>query len=435
MEKLVSIFINAYNSENFILEAVGSVLNQSYKNIQLVVIDDCSTDKTYELLKTVKDNRLELYKNEVNMGISYTCNRGIDLCRGEYIAHIDSDDVWMVNMLEKQVGFLEQNPKYGACFSQADIIDSSGKLCNDTHSELKEIYNMYNLPQEKMFRYFIENPNRLSHSSVVAKASVVKQIGHHRLSTRYLHDYDYWLRMIMHCEIYILQEALTMIRVHNDSNSTMNESKWIAHDNELLYIIDNAIENCSDELFLRAFNGKLRLSGEYTHKETRLEKAFYSIDNIYRFKTNPILAIKRLMRLFDSDPEYLEISMRKFNFSLKDLYVLQAHRLYSDTELIESQKQLIDHLHKIKASQDDYLEEMEKIISTKNDEYKNLEVKIAQNASTIEALNDAKHNLKNDYEALQKEYVLLSNSYAEIQNSFCWRITAPIRKISKIFKK
>ena len=460
MEKLVSVFINAYNSEKFILETVNSVLNQTYKNIQLIVIDDCSTDNTYELLKTVNDERLEIYKNNINMGISYTCNRGIATCRGEYIAHTDSDDVWVADKIEKQLQFLQENPEYDACFSHAYIIDSNGNFCND--SELKTIYAMHNLPQAEMFRYFIENPNRLCHSAVLAKASIVKKIGWHKLSTRYLHDFDYWLRMITLCNIYIIQEPLVLVRTHEGSNSSMNEKKWIAHDNELLYILDSAIENCPDELFLRAFEDKLHIKGEHSHEEVELEKAFYSIYNIYRFKDNPILGINRFTRLFDRDKKYIKLAIDKFDFKLKDLYDLQTNRLYSDINLINNQKNTIDNQKSVIDNQKDIIDRQKNVIDnqestiddqkgviddllnakqSQDEDFKRLKKVLSDKDSEIKTLGDLvlteQNNsmiLQNNINSLQAELSNLNSSYNQMLNSFSWKITAPLRKIIKFFK-
>ena len=449
MEKLVSVFINAYNSENFILETVNSVLNQTHKNIQLIVIDDCSTDNTYELLKTVNDDRLEIYKNDINMGISYTCNRGISFCRGEYIGHTDSDDVWVPDKIEKQLRFLEENPEYGACFSYVDIIDNYGNICEKSEPDFKKIFSAENMPQAEMFRYFIENPNRICHSTMLARSQIMKIVGYHRLSTKFLHDYDYWLRMLSICPIYILQEPLIKYRVHNSNNSSMNEEKWIAHDNELLYIIDDAIENCPDELFLRAFEDKLHIKGKHTHEEVELEKAFYSIDNIYRFKDNPILGINRLMRLFDSDEKYTKLAINKFGFKLKDLNLLQTNRLYSDTNLINNQKNIIDKqkgviddLLNAKQKNDADFKHLEKILSDKDADFKHLEKILSDKDAEIKTLGDLvlteKNNsslLQNNINSLQSELSNLNNSYNQILNSFSWKITSPIRKIVKIFRK
>lgn len=435
MEKLVSVFINAYNSEDFILETVNSVLNQTYKNIQLIVVDDCSTDKTYELLKTIDDSRLELYQNARNQGIVYTCNRGIDLCRGQYIAHTDSDDIWMPDKLEKQFNFLENHPEYTACFSWVDVIDSKGNPCQNPQPDFKTIFSMDNMQQADMFRYFLENPNRICHSSMFARAKTIKSIKHHRPSTRYLHDYDCWVRMLLEGPIYIINEPLLKYRVHTTNNSAMDESKWIAHDTELLYIIDSAIENCSDDLFLNAFGDKLRFSGNHTHEEVQLEKAFYSADNIYRFNSNPILAINRLMRLFDSDEKYVKLAEEKFGFTAKDLNKLQTSRIYATPELIEKQKQTIDQLLEIKDSQEAEIKRLDDLLKSKDQYADKLGNLVQQEQNNVRQLQTETKQLQTETNQLKEEIQALNERYSQIQNSFSWKVTAPLRKIKKLFKR
>ncbi len=481
MKKLVSVFINVYNAEQFILETVNSVLNQSYENIQLIVIDDGSSDKTYELLESIKDDRLELYRNDKNMGISYSCNRCIRLCRGDYIAHVDSDDVWLPDKIEKQLNFLETNPEYGACFSLVDVIDAKSNICENPQPDFKTIFSMENMTQAEMFRYFLENSNRICHSSMFASAKAIK---HHRLAARYLHDYDCWLRMLLNGPIYIIQEPLLKYRVHADNNSNMNEAKWIAHDTELLNIIDNAIENCSDELFLQAFSDKLRFKGEHTHEEVLLEKALYCIDNIYRFKSNPILAVKRLTKLFDSNEKYATLAAEKFGFTLKDFYNLQAIRLYADVELINNQKTEIDNQTQLIKSQEQHIANQKQTIDdllqakAKHDkDYKEIEALVKEKDSTIQEMGNSINDYHNAVMDLQKSYDDLGTQYNNLQsgffdltaqrdeladkhndlqavyldlsaqhnelinkynfisNSFFWRMTLPLRKLYGLFKK
>jgi len=107
---LVSVFIPTYNREKYVFESVCSILNQSFKDFELIVVDDGSTDHTRDILASIKDERLKVYFNDKNMGIPYTRNRGIELASGEYFALLDSDDVATVDRLEKQVDFLNKHP-------------------------------------------------------------------------------------------------------------------------------------------------------------------------------------------------------------------------------------------------------------------------------------------------------------------------------------
>ena len=134
-QKLVSVCINSYNSEKFILQTINSVINQTYKNLQIIIVDDCSTDKTVELIKTIDDERIEFYSTPKNIHISSAYNESLKYVKGDYVARLDADDLWAKDKIEKQVEFLEKNTEYGACFTQAEVIDQHGNITNDEEAE------------------------------------------------------------------------------------------------------------------------------------------------------------------------------------------------------------------------------------------------------------------------------------------------------------
>ena len=108
MKPLVSVIMPAYNAELYIEEAVRSVLNQSYTELEVIVVDDCSTDRTVDRLKNIKSDRLKVYHNENNAGIAYTTNRCIKFAKGRYFALLDDDDIAEPERLELQVDYLEK---------------------------------------------------------------------------------------------------------------------------------------------------------------------------------------------------------------------------------------------------------------------------------------------------------------------------------------
>ena len=123
MKPKVSVIMPAYNAERYIGEAIESILNQSYKELELIIIDDCSSDSTLELVKKYKDNRIKLLKNNENRGIAYTTNYGIDISSGEYIALLDDDDIAYPERLEIQVNYLEKHPEIDILGGRTEIID------------------------------------------------------------------------------------------------------------------------------------------------------------------------------------------------------------------------------------------------------------------------------------------------------------------------
>jgi teichuronic acid biosynthesis glycosyltransferase TuaG len=131
MENLVSIVTPTFNSEAFIAQTIESVQNQTHQNWEMIIVDDCSTDNTVNLViqKAKSDNRIRLYKLENNSGAGVARNHAINKSIGKYISFLDSDDLWKVDKLEKQLNFLIIN-KLPFTFSFYECIDEDGKLLN-----------------------------------------------------------------------------------------------------------------------------------------------------------------------------------------------------------------------------------------------------------------------------------------------------------------
>ena len=241
-DKKVSVYVNAYNAEKFIKETVLSILNQTYKNLSVVVVDDCSTDSTLKILESIDDSRLKIVALNENNHIANALNEGLKLMDGDYIAHCDADDLWEPEKIEKQVEFLENNQEYGACFTHVSIIDENGNINNDLFPA-DIVYNIKNRPRAELFNFLCNTTNHFLHSSFIARKSEVEKVGFYNYSMPTLHDYDYWLRFLTVSNIHILEERLTNYRVHSSNNSSMNEEKWNSHDSEYI----RAIKNCKEK--------------------------------------------------------------------------------------------------------------------------------------------------------------------------------------------
>lgn len=112
---LVSVIIPIYNAAPYLKEAIESITNQTYKNLEIILVDDCSTDNSFEIAKSIKDNRIKLYKNPENLKISKTLNFAISKTKGEYIARMDADDISDLTRIEKQISFLENHQDIDFC--------------------------------------------------------------------------------------------------------------------------------------------------------------------------------------------------------------------------------------------------------------------------------------------------------------------------------
>lgn len=125
---LVSIITPLYNSEKYISETIESVLSQSFGDWEMIIVDDCSTDSSFQIAfgYTKKDKRIKLFKNETNLGVAATRNHGLRMATGKYIAFIDSDDLWAENKLERQIAFMSEN-KLAFSYSKYCTFNSDDK--------------------------------------------------------------------------------------------------------------------------------------------------------------------------------------------------------------------------------------------------------------------------------------------------------------------
>ena len=145
IDDLVSIIMPSWNTGEFIAESIQSVLNQTYTNWELIIIDDCSSDDTDQIIESFNDERIKYLKNEKNCGAALTRNRGLREARGEWIAFLDSDDLWMPEKLEHQIDFMKKNG-YSLSFTEYEKIDEDSKPLNIYVSGPKKVNKnkMYN---------------------------------------------------------------------------------------------------------------------------------------------------------------------------------------------------------------------------------------------------------------------------------------------------
>ena len=181
---LVSVIMPAYNAAPFIEEAIASVIAQTVADWELIVIDDCSTDDTVQIVSAFarQDPRIQLLTNAVNMGVAKTRNRGLDLCRGQYVALLDSDDCWKPRFLEKMLARAEQ--------TGADIIYCSYELVDEQD---EKVCNDFIVPPETTFEESIVR-SVITCSTVLLTAQLVKN---HRFPTDMYHeDIALWFQIL-----------------------------------------------------------------------------------------------------------------------------------------------------------------------------------------------------------------------------------------------
>ena len=208
MKPLVSIIMPAYNAEKYIAESIRSVIKQTYQNWELIVADDCSTDDTAEIVNSFSDARIHYYKCVKNSGVAQTRNFGISKADGEWIAFLDSDDLWEPTKLEKQIGFIENSRTAKLVFTASAFVNENG------------IRLGYILPAPKtVTTKELLKQNVLSCSSILIAKEYIKKYPFP--SGEVIHeDYVSWLKILAEIDTaYGINEPLLIYRVSSGSKS------------------------------------------------------------------------------------------------------------------------------------------------------------------------------------------------------------------------
>jgi len=183
----ISVLLSVYNAENFISESIESILNQSYSNFELIIVDDCSTDESFEICKgyAITDHRIILLRNPANLGGCQTLNEGLKHARGKYVARQDNDDWSYPDRFAKQIKFMEDNPEVGILGGSMEIINETGEIIG------KRIYQTTDFSIRK--NIFLYSP--FSHPLVMFRKSILDKVGHYDCEYAPADDYELYFRM------------------------------------------------------------------------------------------------------------------------------------------------------------------------------------------------------------------------------------------------
>jgi glycosyltransferase involved in cell wall biosynthesis len=238
---VVSVIIPSYNHQQYIREAVQSVLNQSFTDLEVVIVDDGSKDKTVAEIKKIKDPRVRLFTFRQNKGACTAANFALSKARGKFIAMLSSDDVFESNKLAKQVEYLRKHPQVGAVFSRATIINQQSQPFKKKHF-YQTIFDQPNRTQTEWLRFFFYNANCLCHPSALIRRKVYTKIGEYDPRFAQLPDLHFWIRLVKKFPIHIMSDRLIRFRVH-DTNVSGDTSKTHArHQIEMVWVLNEFLQ-------------------------------------------------------------------------------------------------------------------------------------------------------------------------------------------------
>ncbi|MCJ8013885.1 glycosyltransferase [Paenibacillus sp. KQZ6P-2] len=203
----VTVLMPVYNTVKYIEDAVESILGQTYKDFEFLIIDDCSNDGTQEYLEELKDPRIKLIRHSRNKGLVYSLNEGVELAKGKYIARMDSDDISSPHRLKKQLEYLEKHPDVGVLGTYMTLFHNGQKIPKPkTHDEICCWQLFYCC---------------MGHPTVVMRSDILKN-NKILYDPKYLHaeDYEIWNRLGMITKIENLPKYLYSYRIHDSQVST-----------------------------------------------------------------------------------------------------------------------------------------------------------------------------------------------------------------------
>lgn len=395
MEKaLVSVLLVTYNRANYIRQTIESVLNQTYKNIQLIIVDDGSVDESHRVIESIKDDRIEYYELKENRHICYATNYGFEKVKGQYLARIDSDDVWYPNKLEEQLKFMETHKNCDVCFTGVHFIDKDGNDITEKEQLLYQLFQIKFSSQEAALRHFFFEGNCLSHPSVFMKTEVMRKTGEFNPSYVQLHDFDYWVRIAKHHPIYVMDKCLVKMRrfesgdAEQNNSNMIDQSNFVRFYNEFSDIRRHFFDDLKDDIFVKTFAKDFRNRTASSKEELECEKAFLLCSPLPSSTWTSAVGVERFFEIM-LRPEIRKVLEDKYHFVEKTMYELTKEHIYKDYVL------------------DSQICQMHQRIEECNVKFAEIEQKI--------------HELE----------VIICNKDKEIasyRDSTCWKITAPVRR-------
>lgn len=229
-EPLVSVLMSVYNARSEELrQSIDSILNQTFGDFEFIIINDGSTNDTEKVIQSYSDVRIRYYKNETNLKIITSLNNGLKLCRGKYIARLDSDDYSGLTRLEKQVDYMEKHPNVGGLGTFFKRLHTGEEIKLPTEPADVNILSKY-------VRGCISNPSGMIRKSVLDKNNLI-----YDKNCLHAEDFKLWADISYHADLAVVPEVLTFIRSHEDGVSRSNaqyQAKMVT-----LVLLDNMIRD------------------------------------------------------------------------------------------------------------------------------------------------------------------------------------------------
>lgn len=296
-----------YNCELYVKDAVESILNQTFPDFELIIIDDRSTDSTIKIIKSYKDSRIKLIEKEQNTGLTNSLIHGVLIAKGEYIARMDGDDISLPERFQKQVSFLESNPKIILCGSAVEIIGKNYISKYPSNHDMIKIQLCFNAS--------------FYHPTIMARRQVLVENNYNK-DCEPAEDYELWTRIVTIGELANLDEVLVHYRIHDCQTSSVRREEQ-----------ERGIFDCQMIML-----DKLNISTFFTRVEIKKVLNFSSDISFIDLKTT----LKIFEQLLISNYE-----LQIFNSELFEIYIKNKRKFYLRNFLFKSEHKLVQSIFKL----------------------------------------------------------------------------------------
>lgn len=268
-EPIITVLMAVYNGEKYLKQAVDSILSQTFKDFEFVIVNDCSSDSTVDIIKSYNDKRILIYNNETNLGQTKSLNIGLKHAKGRYIFRMDADDYSMPERIEKQYNYINEYPEYTVVGTDCLVVDESNIA--------KSISRGCSKYEDIIIRMLNGSP--INHVSVVMKKEAILAVGGYNSEYKISADFDLWSRLVRKgYKITTLPEILSAYRFSDSSYSNRNESIKLKENVEIVYENIKYFSNYSVEkesvkqLLHMSYSGFVNMSEESILESERIFK-------------------------------------------------------------------------------------------------------------------------------------------------------------------
>lgn len=276
-ECLVTVLMPVYNGEEYLMSSVRSILSQTFKGFEFLIVNDCSTDGSLNIIKSFNDNRIVIHNNERNLGQTKSLNIGLKLAKGKYVARMDSDDMAYPKWLEKLLNYIKKYPEYVVVGAFAIMMNNLGK----TIKVLKVPTNY----EEAIFRIFFANS--MNHVGTLLNKKIILANGSYNEEFQIAQDYELWSSLIRNrYRIISVSDILVAVRAHKNSLGFLEEKKMgLSEVAETIYRNVNTLTNLKisqdDAVKLRLFYRfpEQLTFAEFNRVHSLYEKIFRNLKN------------------------------------------------------------------------------------------------------------------------------------------------------------